>query len=133
MSTSAALAEQVVNVRRDARRIVRTDCPVSERLLAMLDLAARVRTEEDRETRSWCERALYEEARPLLDDVPPGVSGDAYERRQRQLYSEGHAVCPRCLSPVATVAHFARWRTQRDARIVELEIRERAVPAEHPS
>jgi hypothetical protein len=129
--STADLLEKVTNVRLDVRAIERSEVPVADRCHALLDLMDEVKAEKDPQARSWFESVLHEEARPFLEDWPPATSGNPYERAQRRLYTEGYSCCPNCLSSVATADDFARWQRERDARIAELELRERAVLVEH--
>jgi hypothetical protein len=129
--STADLLEKVTNVRLDVRMIVTREVPVADRLVALLELSGEVhRTEEDPHTRSRLEHVLYEEARELLEEAPPGVWGVAYEGKQRRVRAEGHSECPTCGSALATDDDFARWREMRRAERELLEARERAL-AEH--
>jgi hypothetical protein len=126
--TTPDLLEKVTDVRLDVRAIVRSEVPVPDRCIALIELATEVReAETDPHTRSRLQHVLYEEARGLLEDAPPGAWGIAYEAKQRRIRAEGHAECPTCGSALATDADFVRWREMRRAERELLEARERVL------
>jgi hypothetical protein len=126
--TSTDLLEKISDVRLDTRAIVQSQVPVLDRCIALLELATELRAAEaDPQTRSRLQHVLYEEARELLEDAPPGVWGEVYERKQRRVRAEGYSSCPTCGSDLATEDDFARWREMRRGERELLEARERAL------
>ncbi len=122
------LVKRVWAYRRAARVAVEAPRDLRVRLVALVDLMGAARREEDPTLRSWCERVVREEARPLLgEDSPPAVPGDSYERRARALRAEGNSRCPCCLGEIATEVDIARWTRLRASWLEELEARRGAV------
>ncbi len=127
--TEASL-ERVREYRRAARLAVRADDhSPRDRYLAFIELAEAARAEPDPLVRAWAERAMWEEAKSLLavDDEQHEYPPERYERAQRGLRIEGYAICPACLSTLATEVDFERWRRMRRDHIRELLRREEAV------
>ncbi len=122
--------ERVRQYRKAARVAVRADhAALSDRYLALIDLAEGARAEPGPVVRRWAELAIWEESRVFLGmadeehDFPP----THYENRVRALRLEGFDTCPRCLHSLPTDVDFERWRRMRAAHVEELRVREQAV------
>lgn len=126
---AAGFLERLGEYRRAARTAVHAAAPVKTRCLALLDLGAAARAEEERTARDWAERAVWEEARDLLGhgEPPPELPGDPYERRARQLRAQGYSRCPRCLAELPGDVELERWAELRRVHREQVEARERAV------
>ncbi len=122
--------DRVRDYRRAARLAVQAEqAALTDRYLALIDLAEYARAEPDLLVRRWAELAIWEESKVFLgvDDEEPEFPPDSYERAQRKLRADGYATCPTCRSALATDEDFARWRWMREAHIRELRVREEAV------
>jgi hypothetical protein len=76
-----------------------------------------------------CQRAIWEECEGLLWERPPlDVPPDPVERRLLELVREGYVRCKECKRALPGPEEFAAWKARREARIRELELREKAVP-----
>ncbi|HXF73000.1 MAG TPA: hypothetical protein VNO79_10380 [Actinomycetota bacterium] len=124
--TRAEVLEALARYRREARRAATAEAPLRRRLSALVALATEARAEPDPLLRAWGERAVFEEARPLLEEEPPTPGGDGWERAQRALRSHGYASCPTCRSPLADEPTLERLRARREERARELERRDHA-------
>lgn len=122
-----ALLRRLAEYRRAARRAATAGAPLRQRLLALMDLAAAARREDDPMLRRWAERVIYEEARPLLEDPEDGGPGDAWERAQRRLRADGHVLCPTCHSPLASDLTLERFQRRREAMVRREAVRAGAV------
>ena len=123
------LLARVREYRRAARAIVETDqADIGRRCLGLLDLVDMARAEADLTTRTWAERAVWEESRPFLDmdDDPPALPPEAYEHRAKRLRADGLETCPTCLGTIATDEEIRRWAQLRRDEIKRLRVREQA-------
>ncbi len=129
MSTPDAVLDEVREYRKAARLAVTAHAEERRRFLALLDLADAARAEPDLLVRTWCERAIWEEAKSFvgMDDELPTPPPTNYEAAQRKLGADGYDRCPTCFSSIATEADLERWHRQREQRIEQLERRERVV------
>lgn len=119
----------VAAYRRAARRAATAGAPLQRRLSALVELAAEARKERDATVRSWVERVIYAEGRPLFVDPAPDGPGDVWERAQRRARAKGWTSCPTCSAVLATDRDLERPQRRRQQRIRELEVREAAPDA----
>jgi len=129
VSTETDVLARVRRFREAARLAVRADAPVTDRCLALLDIAEMAREEPDPTTRTWAERAIWEESKAFLgmDDTEPAVPNPSFEQKVRALRREGLVRCDRCGHDLPTDDELERWSRMRRQYAETLEAREQAV------
>ena len=130
MSVDVEVLERVREYRAAARMAVEAcSHPVTDRLLALMDLSEFARAEPDPLIATWSERAIWEESKAFLgvDDEEHSFPPEPFERAQRKLRAQGYSSCPSCLSNLATDFDLEVWRNQRADHLAGLRRREGAI------